>query len=78
MLSQGHARDYADLARIFSVDRSRISQIMTLRLLAPDIQEHILNLPPCEPGKEPFWEKELLKVAREADFARQRVLSAHF
>lgn len=35
-------RDYADLARLGYVSRARLTQIMNLLLLAPDIQEQIL------------------------------------
>jgi hypothetical protein len=38
-------RDYAELARLGRVTRARITQIMKLLLLAPDIQEQILFLP---------------------------------
>ena len=37
-------RDYAELSRLGGVSRARITQIMKLRLLAPDIQEQILFL----------------------------------
>ena len=38
-------RDYAELARLGRVTRARMTQIMKLLLLAPDIQEQILFLP---------------------------------
>ena len=44
MLDCGAVRDYADLARLGYVTRARITQIMNLLLLAPDIQEEILTL----------------------------------
>ena len=42
MVDRGEVRDYADLARLGYVSRARITQIMNLRNLAPDIQEQIL------------------------------------
>jgi hypothetical protein len=45
MVDRGEVRDYADLARLGHVTRARMSQIMNLLLLAPDIQEAILDLP---------------------------------
>lgn len=42
MVDRGEVRDYADLARLGYVTRARITQIMNLLLLAPDIQEQIL------------------------------------
>ena len=44
MVDRGEVRDYADLARLGYVTRARITQIMNLLNLAPDIQEEILNL----------------------------------
>ncbi len=38
--------NYADLARLAHVSRARITQIMNLLLLAPEIQEAILFLRP--------------------------------
>tara|TARA_B100001971_G_scaffold215187_1_gene259487 strand:+ start:25721 stop:26152 length:432 start_codon:yes stop_codon:yes gene_type:complete len=46
------------LATLAGVDRSQISRILRLRLLAPDIQEAILNLPEVEEGRDIFnWTK---------------------
>lgn len=39
LISTGEVKDYAELARLGNVSRARITQIMNLRLLAPDIQE---------------------------------------
>jgi hypothetical protein len=43
MVDRGEVRDYADLARLGYVTRARITQIMNLLMLAPDIQEAILE-----------------------------------
>ena len=43
MVDRGEVRDYADLARLGHVTRARMSQIMNLLLLAPDIQEALLH-----------------------------------
>jgi len=42
MVDRGEVRDYADLAGLGYVSRARITQIMNLLSLAPDIQEAIL------------------------------------
>jgi hypothetical protein len=42
MIDRGEVRDYADLARLGFVTRARLTQVMNLTLLAPDIQERIL------------------------------------
>ena len=43
MVDRGEVRDYADLARLGYVTRARLTQIMNLLLLAPEIQETLLN-----------------------------------
>jgi hypothetical protein len=45
MIQRGEARDYADLARLGCLTRERMSQIMELIWLAPDIQQAILAFP---------------------------------
>ena len=45
MVGRGELRDYADVARLGHVTRARLTQIMNLLNLAPDIQGQIL-LPP--------------------------------
>ena len=45
LLHEETIRDYAELARLGRVTRARITQIMKLLHLAPDIQDQILFLP---------------------------------
>lgn len=42
MVDHGEVSDYADLARLGFVTRARLTQIMNLLLLAPDIQASLL------------------------------------
>lgn len=51
LVQRGEVRDYADLARLGYVTRARITQIMNLLNLAPDIQENLLFLPLKAPSK---------------------------
>ena len=71
LIRQGAVRDYADLARLGGVSRSRISQIMDLLNLAPEIQEKILFLPRTPSGRDPITERGLRVVVDEASWARQ-------
>ena len=43
MIDRGEVKDYADLARLGFVTRARVTQIMNLTLLAPEIQEALLT-----------------------------------
>jgi hypothetical protein len=45
--------DYADLARLGHVTRARVTQIMNLLNLAPDIQEELVFLPKTIRGRDP-------------------------
>ncbi|MBI5788791.1 MAG: hypothetical protein HZA78_08065 [Candidatus Schekmanbacteria bacterium] len=42
LIDQGVVQDYADIARLSGLTKARVSQIMHLTLLAPQIQEEIL------------------------------------
>ena len=43
MVNGGDVRGYADIARLGYVTRARLTQVMNLLLLAPDIQDEILE-----------------------------------
>ena len=64
--------DGGTLARLGRVSRSRITQILNLLQLAPDIQERLLRLPPLETGREPITEKSIRQLASDYDWERQR------
>ncbi|HXY32886.1 MAG TPA: hypothetical protein VEI07_01585 [Planctomycetaceae bacterium] len=67
MVDSGEVRDYADLARLGYVTRARITQIMNLLLLAPDIQEKILiDLSGA------FSERHIRVVLKDVEWDRQR------
>jgi hypothetical protein len=68
----GVVKDYAELARLGMVSRARISQIMNLLLLAPDIQEAILFLPKVVAGHDPIKLKHLQSICLEMDWGTQR------
>jgi len=72
MIRRGEPRDYADLARLGGVTRERVSQIMKLVWLAPDIQQEILYLPPTPGGRYPISELAVRKVADLISWAEQR------
>ena len=71
MIDSGEVRDYADLARLGCVSRERISQIMMLVSLAPDIQQAVLRLPPSE--RAPFSEGALRRIAKIVRWDEQRL-----
>lgn len=68
----GVVRGYAEIARLGHVDRSRVTQIMDLLQLAPDIQEEILFLPLVAAGSDPILLHDLLPIARLRHWRQQR------
>jgi hypothetical protein len=71
---RGEVTDYAELARLAMVTRARMTQIMSLLLLAPDIQEEILFLPRSDGGRDPIREKAVRPIASVPDWRKQRVM----
>lgn len=69
MVDRGEVRDYADLARLGYVTRARVTQIMNMLLLAPDIQEHLLYLP-CSSA---LREKHLRSTTSHIYWGEQRL-----
>ncbi len=72
MLRSGEVTDATELASLYNVTQPRMSQIRAMALLAPDIQEAILNFPAEIKGRSPITEKLLRQLCSEVDFARQR------
>ena len=65
-------RDYAELARLGQVSPARISQIVGLNSLAPDIQEEILFLPPTLRGRDPLREPHVRPITTVLLWPAQR------
>ena len=71
MIRTGEALDMIELARRGHVTQPRMSQIMALNQLAPDIQEALLNLPATK-GKPEIHEKRLRPIAAMLNWEEQR------
>jgi hypothetical protein len=63
---------YSELASWGHVSRARITQIMNLLLLAPDIQEAILFLPRTRRGRDPIHLALLQPIGRTWRWSEQR------
>ena len=74
LLRDGTVADLSELARLARVTQPRMTQILNLRHLAPDLQEALLFLPPVLAGKDPVHERLLRPVCAEVEWARQREL----
>jgi hypothetical protein len=78
MLQRGEVAGYADLARLGQVTPARVSQVMALLNLAPDIQEAILFLPRTLGGRDPIQMYDLLPITTFPDWTMQRRLWERF
>jgi hypothetical protein len=74
LIRTGAVKDCAELARLGHVTRARVSQVMNLLNLAPDIQEALLFLPLTERGRDPVILADLQPIASTPDWRRQRRL----
>lgn len=72
LLREGHVVSYAELARLGHVTPARVSQIMNLLYLAPDIQETLLLLPRTQRGRDPVILRDLQSIAAQLDWREQR------
>ena len=66
MLNRGEVESMADLARLGRVSRARITQIMDLLMLAPELQEELLFL------RDEVALKDLTPVVRAGPWDQQR------
>jgi hypothetical protein len=62
------------LAALGHVSRARISQILSLINLAPDLQEALLFLPPTLRGRDAILLADLMPIAAAFDWRKQRRL----
>lgn len=67
LVRNGEVADYAELTRLGQVSKARLSQLMRMLCLAPDIQEAIL-LPATASGRDPVTERQLQRILAEADW----------
>ena len=71
-LDRGELQSLNDLAERAHVSQPRVTQVLNLIWLAPDIQEALLFLPPTVNGRELIHEKRLRPLTKELCWKRQR------
>jgi hypothetical protein len=72
-IDRGEIRDQAEVARRLGVTRARMTQILDLTLLAPDLLEETLFLESID-GREPLSEHAFRLALRIEPWKRQREL----
>ncbi len=71
-IDSGEVADQGAVARQMGLTRARLTQLLGLTLLAPEIQERVLGLESVD-GVEPLSERALREAAWELSWAKQRV-----
>lgn len=72
LIKASEIADQAEIARLGQVSRARVTQVMNLLHLAPDIQEEILYLPRTQRGRDPIREIMLRPITAVLDWRKQR------
>ena len=70
LVRKGVIINQSELAHYGQISTTRMSQIMWLDNLAPDIQEAILDLPRTVCGRDPILERDLRPIAKTHDLER--------
>jgi hypothetical protein len=73
LLATCQVRDQAEIARVAGITRARVTQIINLTNLAPDIQQAILDLEPTNDPVPRFREREVRTIAIMPNWERQRL-----
>ena len=72
LLRDGIVSNQSELAGLARVTQPRMTQLMNLLHLAPDIQEDILFLPAVEFGRDPITERDLRPLTQQVEWSHQR------
>ena len=72
LLRDGKVADLSELARLAHVSQPRMTQIMNLLHLAPDIQEELLHLQPVIKGRDTITERHLRPICKIISWQKQR------
>jgi hypothetical protein len=73
LLESGQIHNQAAIARREGITRARVTQVMCLLRLAPDIQQHVLSMPDML-LRPAITERVLRPIARVADLGEQASL----
>ena len=72
LIRNGAVSSMAELAALGHVSRARVTQIMNVLNLAPDIQEELLHFHSTARGRADITEREMRPVATISSWSRQR------
>ncbi len=72
LVRDGIVEDYASLARLTSLSKTRVTQLVNLTLLAPYIQAEILMLDEDTGVRYPTFERQLRELTALSEWNEQR------
>jgi hypothetical protein len=72
LLRTGQVANQSALAELSHITTARMTQILSLLNLAPDIQEGLLFLPRTMEGRDAIHERDVRRIAMESDWGKQR------
>ena len=72
LVKQGLITRHIELADLAGIGRSQASQIIRLRLLAPDIQQWLLDLPETAKAEDPVVWSDIQPLTRIISWRQQR------
>ena len=71
MIRNDELDDLTEAAKRLNLTRARVTQITNLLLLAPRIQEAILDMPLVTNGRDTITERQLRSITAEPDWNKQ-------
>lgn len=71
LLLDGHIETVTDIALFEAISQQRVSKVMGLLRLSPELQEFILTLPVQFPGTINFSTEKWIQISKEIDFEKQ-------
>jgi hypothetical protein len=74
LLATGALRNQHEIAKLGCVSRARVTHIMNLLNLAPDLQEWLLETDFSKHGRDIVSERQLRPIAAQASWRKQRQL----
>ncbi len=76
LIREGEVSNQSELARLSHITQPRMTQIMNLLHLAPEIQEEIMFLTKVMAGCDPVHEKMLRTIVAEINWTKQKQMWA--
>ena len=74
LVQSGTVANYSEIATLGHVTRARMSQVINLLNLAPDILEAVLHLPRTQRRRDPIHLRQLQPICCTPDWRKQRRL----